>query len=85
MCACVYAGGNSCDLICLQVCCGPTATAVVSQDGKVYAWGNNAGRMLGLGEAFDGLQQVLEPEEISGLQHVQSVALGAMHGLAVCA
>lgn len=69
----------------MQVCCGPTATAAVSQDGKLYVWGNNAGGMLGLGEQFADHQQVLEPEEVPGLQYVQSVALGAMHGLAVCA
>lgn len=68
----------------MQVCCGPTATAAVSQDGKVYVWGNNAGGMLGLGADFEGHQQVLEPEEVSGLQNVQSVALGAMHGLTMC-
>lgn len=69
----------------MQVCCGPTATAAVSEEGKLYVWGNNAGGMLGLGDEFSDVRQVLEPEEVSAVQNVQSVALGAMHGLAVCA
>lgn len=58
----------------------------VSKDGKLYAWGNNSGgAILGLGQASSDVQLVTDPVEVPGLEHVRSVAMGAMHGLAICA
>lgn len=66
----------------LQIACGPTSTAAVSDKGELYVWGNNTGGMLGVSTESTTVQHpTLVP--IGGC--VASVALGAMHGLAVVA
>lgn len=69
----------------LQVVCGPTATLAVSTGGEVYAWGNNACGMLGVGPPDVVGQTVLAPMLAADLPPVVSVAVGAMHGVAFCA
>ena len=64
----------------LQVVCGPTTTAAISADGELFIWGNNAEGMLGVA---DGERVVPAPVLVPGMRGVVSVALGAMHGLAV--
>ena len=72
-------------VVAVQIFCGPTSTAALSEDEKLYVWGNNSGGMLGLGHQFASQQHVLAPQEVPALHSVRSVALGAMHGLALCA
>ena len=64
----------------MQVSCGPTSTAVISDAGELFVWGNNAGGMLGLNTSES---TVPVPQHLEGLHNVVSAALGAMHGLAV--
>lgn len=69
----------------MQVMCGPTATLAVTAGGEVYAWGNNASGMLGVGPPdLEGVT-VLAPKRAADLPPVTSVAVGAMHGVALCA
>jgi len=64
----------------MQVVCGPTSTSAIADTGELFVWGNNSGGMLGL----DMPDKVVSlPEPVPGLQRVASVAMGAMHGLAV--
>lgn len=69
----------------LQVVCGPTATLAVSNKGELYAWGNNACGMLGIGPPDLAGQTILNPTLAVDLPPVVSVAVGAMHGVAFCA
>lgn len=73
------------NVVAVQIFCGPTSTAALSEDDKLYVWGNNSAGMLGLGDQFASQQHVLTPQEVPALHSVRSVALGAMHGLALCA
>lgn len=69
----------------VQVVCGPTATLAVTAEGEVYGWGNNASGMLGVGPPGPEGHAVLSPQQAEGLPPVASVAVGAMHGVALCA
>ena len=64
----------------MQLICGPTSTAAIADDGALYLWGNNTSSMLGLGRMEETIS---EPVEAALGYKVVSVALGAMHGLAV--
>lgn len=66
--------------VAVQVVCGPTSTAAVAESGELFVWGNNAGGMLGLDAADTA---VSEPTHVAGLGRVATVALGAMHGVAL--
>eukprot|EP00892_Ulva_mutabilis_P008446 jgi/Ulvmu1/5974/UM026_0098.1 len=67
-----------------HVVCGPTATLAVSREGDLYAWGNNACGMLGVGPPDLVGHTILSPTLAKDVPPVASVAVGAMHGLAFC-
>ena len=62
----------------MQVTCGPTTTAAISDDGVAFVWGNNAQGMLGLGVPD---ATVPMPSELSLPAPAVDIAMGAMHGL----
>lgn len=67
--------GRFADPYAVQVACGGRTTAVLSSDGKVYAWGNGATGQVGAGCT----QAVCPPTELvlpNGLNAV-SVSVGA--------
>lgn len=64
----------------LQVVCGPTTTAALSDVGTVYVWGNNAHAMLGLGISDES---VPVPAQLRLPTPAVDIAMGAMHGLAI--
>ncbi|MES1908989.1 MAG: hypothetical protein MHM6MM_001811 [Cercozoa sp. M6MM] len=73
-----------------QLACGDSHTLAVTERGRVLAWGSNFMGQLGLGHTLDASQPTLvdfpgfvqSNESKEGL-HIESVAAGAQHSVAV--
>ena len=63
----------------VAVAAGDTHSLALTSDGRVFGWGGNAARQLGLGHTIDQLV----PVEIPGLSNIVAIAAGDSNSFAV--
>lgn len=67
-----------------QVVCGSLHTVALSQDGKVYSWGDGGSAFSAGGALGHGVKQTcFKPKLIEGLPSIVQIASGDMHCLAL--
>lgn len=65
-----------------QICCGPTSSCALSEEGEVYIWGNVSDALESKTDSTVH-DKVLAPVKLECIPKTVSLATGAMHGLAI--